>query len=516
MTTSIDSTAISTTENHVMHENEPVALLIAIEDYRAYDASGKSDLRAGRNDVIAYWKVCRRLGYEPKNIWVLTSPKLSPSWIYEAELDMREDLDRSLDDFDKRAEEWCAAHAVQLGEATRGNIEAHAARLSAGIMEVRETESEYVLAGSRAFLAYSGHGMRIDDELALCPSDIEKDHGKAIKLSELKSWILGDNAKDGKTLGRNLTVVLDCCFAAARQDETNVYQRVTSLGEVGTAGGKRPAIDLGSRVFCAAGPGEQSYQALLGGYWYSAFTWAFTVALEQWQIHERDAAATISHNELLFRTRMLLEALSFKQHPQLLGKVGLSNEPVFGHYDKRGRGTTSVTPNAERSEGQLVPDYKYTIEFETSAGLFGAIVIVVTGTGDTALENWYLQKSNIGQVKNAKALRVKTEKSSTTPSTDYYTLKTVNAKGEGSWSKSRCTIAGSGTDHYFLIEGTGNRYCLRLNVDSQSNTVNGAVWYASSNPGSNIILGEVGSTMKWARVDAPSTIDGTYYWLKSW
>jgi len=345
--------------------NAPVALLIGIEDYGSYDSTGKSNLLAGRNDVLAYWKVCRRLGYKPQHIVILTTPKLDPQWIIDAEIELGPELHRgqSAEDIRRLVKGWFLEtdpfEQMRLDVATRRTITSYAEGLFASLMDLQNA------SGSPGFLAYSGHGARIDGQLALCPSDIDKNLVGAIRLQELgdcvrRAW--GDANLKESALGRNLTIVLDCCFAADRPEAQDLTtQRLATLTPQKAAPGEpRPFEEIASRVFCASGPGEQSHQAMLGGYWYSAFTWAFTVALEQWKIREgHKPQSTISHNELLFRTRMLLEALSFRQHPRLVGKVGLSNEPVFGHYDQRGKLETSVEPNAERPDVQLDPNQSW-------------------------------------------------------------------------------------------------------------------------------------------------------------
>jgi len=535
-----DSSAVQIADELKLPQNEPVALLIGVEEYRDYDPSGARDLRAGRNDVMAYWKVCRRLGYKPQNIWVLTTPKLHPSWIYEAELDLDlvEDPDRSLENFNERAETWCAKNGVKLDTATKANIESHADGLSIGIIDVREVNGEIKIQGSPGFLVYSGHGARIGGQLALCPSDVKSDLDGAITLADLKTRILGDDQPEGKELSRNLTVVLDCCFAASRGQQKNSSQLLPTLGEAKKIDKNEkavvPMIELGSRVFCASGPDEQSYQAMLGGYWYSAFTWAFTVALEQWTIYESGSSqsnesnkhSTISHSELLFRTRMLLKALSFRQHPLLVGKVGLSNEPVFSHYDKRGTATSSVKPNAERPDVQLVPDYKYIINFNTDKEkqIPLAVIAVTYNENNDAIEKWYLHSANLAKIGNATSLLVNTQTFPRRTSLNLpaeYQEKIVSAGKDDDWKNStisHCTIDGTGTDYYFAQSNTTSiNYCLRIKVDTVKKTINGAVWYASEKPTSRIQLGAAGTLFNmWKRVTNSSDITEKFYWLKSW
>jgi hypothetical protein len=155
-------------------------------------------------------------------------------------------------------------------------------------------------------------------------------------------------------------------------------------GERGKA--VEPKREIGSRVFCASGRDEQSWQAMLGGRWQGAFTWAFTRALEQWKTAPSGPfrKSTISHVELLFRTRMLLEALSFPQHPVLVDRIG--NLPVFQH-DADTEEETRAEPDAERRGGQIDPSglgyAVYTFDSpDATAGVLATIVATNTASPD--------------------------------------------------------------------------------------------------------------------------------------
>ena len=174
-------------------------------------------------------------------------------------------------------------------------------------------------------------------------------------------------------------MVLDCCFADAGADSKAL--RVPTLTPSGSGPVPAPRQEIGSRVFCASGRDEQAYQSMLGGHWHGAFTWAFTRALEQWKTAPSGQfrKGTVSHVELLFRTRMLLEALSFDQHPVLVDRIG--NLPVFQH-DTDGERATTAEPDAQRLLGQIDPadGFAY-FTFSTSGGVLLAEV-VATSTAD--------------------------------------------------------------------------------------------------------------------------------------
>jgi hypothetical protein len=321
-------------------------------------------LLAGRNDVLAYWKVCRRLGYRPEHIRALTSPTLTPADILRAEQELAPELHpkKSAREVEALVEGWFAGTApkVVLGEATREAILAGVQWLAAQLVFTVKLEWEgwkldQELAALPGFLAYSGHGARVEGDLALCPRDVGSALERAVPFTELRKLVdAGDDIRVEGTPypADNLTVVLDCCFASAGSAGKAFRVPTLTPGEIG----KAPALkkEIGSRVFCAAGRDEQGYQAMLGGHWHGAFTWAFTRALEQWKTAPSGQfrKSTVSHMELLFRARMLLEALSFPQHPVLVDQIG--NLPVFQH-DSDASAEASAEPNAERRGVQLDP-----------------------------------------------------------------------------------------------------------------------------------------------------------------
>jgi hypothetical protein len=398
------------------------ALLIGVEDYRAYDGTGGKDLPAGRNDVLAYWKVCRRLGFT--HIRALTSPVLTEDDLVRAELELVPELSpgETADQVRARVKRWLSkeepaaprlegetaeevAGAVQrwvsslqqepgdltvsLREATSAAMKEGVRWLSKGLVfAVKLSWGDWQLqeewASLPGIMTYSGHGAQQDGDLALCPTDTGPALQNAVSFSELRGiFDEVDRIPGGKHPTDNLTILLDCCFAAA-SDPAGKAQRGTSLGAGGASPGKVPVAkkEIGSRVFCASGRDEQSYQAMLGGHWHGAFTWAVTVALEQWQIKEEGQfkRSTMSHAELLFRARMLLQALSFRQHPILVDELG--NLPVFHHGSADGA-EASERPDAKRPGVQIDPsgDHDFTIyniydKLAPDAQLFATLVVV--------------------------------------------------------------------------------------------------------------------------------------------
>lgn len=338
------------------------ALLIGVEAYQGLPPD--KQLFAGRNDVLSCWRVCRRLGYRARHIRALTSPMLTRDDILQAEVDLvlEREPHRTRPEIEGEVARRLAdaPWGDMLGEATHEAILAGVVWLAQHLVFTVKLEGEgwsfaQELTGLPGLLAYSGHGARHGDDLALCPTDVGADLSRALTFSELRALIdAGDDIRAEGTPhpADNLTVVLDCCFAGATSRRGAV--RVTSLTPGGTGNAAEARREIGNRVFCASARDESSSQAVLGGRWHGAFTWAFTRALEQWKSAPSGQfqRSTISHVELLFRTRMLLEALSFPQHPVLIDRIG--NLPVFQHDSDLGE-ETSAEPDAARWTGQIDP-----------------------------------------------------------------------------------------------------------------------------------------------------------------
>lgn len=368
------------------------ALLIGVETYQGLPPDRQ--LFAGRNDVLSCWRVCRRLGYRARHIRALTSPMLTRDDIIQAEVDLvlEREPDRTRPEIESEVARRLAdaPWGDMLGEATHEAIRAGVAWLAQHLVFTVKLEGEgwsfaRELTGLPGLLAYSGHGARHGGDLALCPTDVGADLSRALTFSELRAMIdAGDDIRAEGTPhpADNLTVVLDCCFAGAASQRGAL--RVTSLTPGGAGSAALARREIGNRVFCASGRDESSSQAVLGGRWHGAFTWAFTRALEQWKSAPSGQfqRSTMSHVELLFRTRMLLEALSFPQHPVLIDRIG--NLPVF-HHDSDVADETSADPDAVRRQGQIDPStgfaaYEISVASDASETLL--VQIVATDVAD--------------------------------------------------------------------------------------------------------------------------------------
>lgn len=384
------------------------ALLIGVEDYSAFDATGAKNLLAGRNDVLAMWKVCRRMGYNPENIHVCTSPVLTPAQIVEVEIDLELSNEKyagemrnavktpqGMDELRAKIRDTVVKTTLiamrwpqVLCPADSASIENQVNWLSTQLGQPFRDGKGYLVPG---ILYYSGHGARVNAQLALCPSNATQMPNGALnnvlKFASIEATLSKDDQNRGDDTSplQYLTVLLDCCTAGAAdgaQSDTRanpliVDTSATSMEDVNAALQAARESKLGRRTFCGSRADEQGQQALLDGRWRGAFTWAFCRAVEQWKVGAGSglfAYSDVSHMELVFRTRMQLEALGFAQTPVLLDSIG--NMPVFwsgvDRVDKgqklfpddpwilnfMGKPMTVTNPNTARDGIQLDPTLK--------------------------------------------------------------------------------------------------------------------------------------------------------------
>jgi hypothetical protein len=261
--------------------NNARALLIGVDDYRTYDPEGWYDLRGSVNDVQVWLDVCRSLGIEPQHTRVLVSPANGAALPH---------LD-----------------GVRVEEATRENILKGVAWLAQAVGHGE---------GRTGLLTFSGHGDVADHDLALCPSDVAPSRDGApsqlIDFATLKQ-ILGD--------AEDLTIVLDCCFAGTPEHHRSVLSLargpVPSSIARSLSGERSP---LGGRLLTASKVEQLAHQAVFGGRYHGAFTWALTSALLQWRRipHGHTVRLGVSYATLRDTAEKLLAALSHEQQPALV------------------------------------------------------------------------------------------------------------------------------------------------------------------------------------------------------
>lgn len=336
------------------------ALIIGVQEYRAFDPGGGSDVAGALNDARAMVHECLAMGFSSERIRVLTSPVLSASDVAAVG----------------------AGAGIAFAEATRANIEEGLRWL------YRSLSCEEPAAGLASF---SGHGL-MSPGLALAPADFDGSQESLVLVADVRRGF-----GDGKA-ARALTVLLDCCHAQGNAEGTkSIAARLAALAK-GLPGGAIP-----ERVLAACETGQVSVASRFGGQMQGAFTWAATSVLGQWKtkVEERVARVDVSYGELRERIGALLGALSFEQAPVLAGPVGVAKLP-FLYPGRRGAlGETTEDPNAERPDRQLEPS-KVTISAVYTDGQengsFGEIYATgsnqITLRGKAARTNteyWYLQ-----------------------------------------------------------------------------------------------------------------------------
>jgi hypothetical protein len=397
------------------------ALLIGIESYRSFDPEGRFDLPAGRNDVLAFYRVARKLGFSADRIRVLTTPLLEPSQLLE--------MEKLLDPTAKEDDLAQRVSGVERREATRQEF-LDGERWLADKLTAKQVQGAHPLG----LMTYSGHGSRLGSELDLCPSDVGPNLENAIDFSELRSILRGEPAE-------HLTTVLDCCFAEKDFDRQGdpfklAYLPVSRSGAVSPASPAEDAL-LAARVFSATRQDQNGYQSKFGGRWHGAFTWAFTVALDQWKIVEEEhfKRSTVSHGELLRRTRLLLDALDFPQEPTLADEEWLAKLPLF-HHASNVSGETATSPDRGRHDVQLDPSCLVSCYYSISAGGAEiAAVLLEYGNGDCGeapgqiYERWHIEGNQFKTTTSTPIAITKTE-----GTIDSNLIRRFSVPNEASWS----------------------------------------------------------------------------------
>lgn len=469
-----------------------LALFIGVNDYSAFDVStgkpkGTSDLLGSRNDAIIFWRVCRLLGFSPANMRILTSPRLSREEIKELE----------------------GASSENVGEATEREILA-SARWLAGEMSVRRLPA--------GFITFSGHGDYQDGKgMVLCPSDIEgMDLKHAIPFAKLQAIFAEKRAIS------SLTFLLDCCNSGdaaqriARGASARGARGPGARARVLSLTGRRPPPSLmaatpliSDRVLAASEPGEPAFQSRFSSLLRGAFSWAVSSVMEQWVPRERDGGVflPISHAELIRRSKLLLDALSFEQTPVFRGRPELAELPLFFKGTNARPEDTSSFPNLPPVVTQITPEIKVgfqlnTLEQTTAISVYGAITNSSTGavTYNQNTEYWNLPSAFLSALSGASSLS--SSGASLVPNSDgsvtgFPAATSSNVFGMAS---SATWLAASGTP---TIPGSSVCFFsssdnLGIQFDLNSGALVGVTWYrkiANGNSPGTYALGETSVTM---------------------
>lgn len=326
------------------------AVLIGVRDYLMYDPTGKSNVPGAQNDALTWVHQCLSMGFPPEQIFVLTSPVLSP-----------EDLGPS-------------AAQIKTGAATHEEITSAIAWILKQLAEGNAT----------GLLTFSGHGINDQGRLLLCPSDTTQSLDNVIDVFALSQTIAGTNG------AKNLTLVIDGCHSQvgrSRQESISAHLNAKLDGMAIPEG-----VGVAERVLSACAKDQVSVSARFLGKPMGAFTWALTSTLGQWKVvREGDVVrSTISYGDLVSRSRGLLSSLSFTQEPVLSGPDGVALLGFLCLGNTPQPNATSSTPNAKNATRQIdagtLSWRLYQVYYTASLGnkspqLFGQIIAV--NTADT-------------------------------------------------------------------------------------------------------------------------------------
>ncbi len=321
------------------------ALLIGIDDYGAYDRSagfapGTSDLRGAVNDVRLYWRTFQNLGIPPRNVRVLTTPRLD-------------------------AHDLGAPSAVTCGEASRAAIEN-------GLDWLRDVVRHD--RGARGIVTFCGHGDTDPRGLLLCPSDVERGLSMAIPFGDVAARL------DDRRPGTDITLFLDACHAAAGAMGRSDVRARSLRGAGNVSHVERRLMRPEDVVLAASGPDEPSYEYLLHGAWQGAFTWAVTSLMDRWGVSPNGPYFGLTYRELMQRARRVLSNLAVEQRPIYAGPAEEAQNLVLG-----GR---AAEPKAERPEQGMVREVPPDMEGYILKNQSGTSIGFIDVNTSTIKWNW--------------------------------------------------------------------------------------------------------------------------------
>ncbi|MEZ4309830.1 MAG: caspase family protein [Polyangiaceae bacterium] len=426
------------------------ALIVGVEDYRAFDPSGKSNVPGALNDARSLIRECLAMGFAPERIRVLTSPALAEGTGSPE------------------------AAGILFGEATRDGIEAGLQWL---YTELSRPEPASGLA------TFSGHGLLVE-ALGLCPGDFDGSEASILYVSDVRAAFGTDKATD------SLTVLLDCCNAQGNaRTQEGVAARLSAFGE-GKGLGAIP-----ERLLAGSQADQSSVASRFSGVMQGAFTWAATAAMGQWKttVERNVARLDVSYGELLQRVRGLLGALSFEQTPVLAGPLGVAAMPVLGCRMEAGE--TAEDPNAERPPRQLTPD-DYWIESifaDGSTSEWGWALCTdnrsfsIDGVAtDPATEYWYIDSIQVAGLDSITRLKfsprgLQPNKNYSSPDFLATTYTVYDQNAEWRSTTELVQAASGGTSHMFSGTSSLGTVYLQFLLDSEKRLTN-IYWYARVNP----------------------------------
>jgi hypothetical protein len=179
----------------------------------------------------------------------------------------------------------------------------------------------------------------------------------------------------------------------------------------------------------------------------------------------------------LSRVRMLLDTLSFPQHPVLLGPV--SDRPVFGHGDDTEE--TAPGPNAPRGSGQIDPSQYGFAEYQFCEVVNGQEMVLATVVATNKTDEW----QNTGMVRRVEYWKIENGSSLDTLRKSSIKVKQTKAKEWNGVNEGRpsfnaasahftCDVDASWVaDHERLTYHSNNGIGFYIAVSKNSNT---GVW----------------------------------------
>lgn len=277
-------------------------------DYWDRDIISRGDvelpvLRGMINDVIAEWRLLRRVGIRPGNAHIVTDApvedvkvRLQKADVWHDDLNLFQVL--SEDDMVR----FLSTHAFP-------GLENAAA----------DTIRQY-----KALLMWSGHGGHEPNDPHRAPSLFMPD-GSSLTIAGLlglvKSMWTWIGARPGEP--PPLVAVLNACHTAD-------FNLTPGAGEspLGFA-------DLGAVAIAASSTSAVAHEIHVDGVWRSALSWAATTAISRYRSLESGAIA-LTYDELMYRVRSLMAAIDVPDLPRLFAPQDEANRPIlrgFGDLD---------------------------------------------------------------------------------------------------------------------------------------------------------------------------------------
>lgn len=339
------------------HNDHAFALLIGIDDYRAYDPSGASDLHGSRGDVAGWWALTRQLGVPAANVRICTSPKLSPDALGEGAAD------------------------ATFTEATHAEIEAALRWLAASLDGER---------GTKALFTYGGHGAMTAAGEILCPSDVRRvgdtlDNALPVRAV---AAILDQRAKRTR-----ITAFVDTCHTPAPL--VPGASRVRTLTGLDALADATPDAHraLGDLVLSSSGTGQPSFEIPLAVGVRGAFSWAAQTLLARWGTAEAADGASfgLTYGDICLRSGMMLAPLAIEQRPVFVGDPRAAGWRAFSAFGDRVVGASEPGPAGaleiwpEDSGGRVV---QFKLSTSSSGGGTQLGTLYVTDANPPSGKGW--------------------------------------------------------------------------------------------------------------------------------